>query len=565
MPPNTNTQLDPDAVNLTKAIRQTESGGNFKASGKSGEYGAYQFTEPTWNATSAKYGVNVHLKDATPEQQNEVAYKQVKEWKDKGNNVGQIASMWNAGEKRPNAYLENNVGTNKYGVHYDTPTYAKNVATTYQELKKGKTNTPDVAKPVDNRDALQKTSDVVGSIFPGKQVGQAIGTLGGLAYEKLKGAFGGQDNSKYYDTSAPSPLQVAGDVAQGALMVGTGMPEEAGALNVFGKEIPTLGRATTTLGRIGQSTAIGAGFGLTGGLKEGETNVGQLSRDTLTGGAVGGALGGASELVSKVANSLPKRIASSFLKGKGVGDKEIQYALDKGLGSPKSMLSGSDTSIKTLGGKLGDILTSPQYKDFTVPGRDILNKVAQDFPDAGLSRVDLVKKLQSIVPLKASLVKNLLTGSLNLDELHTLNSALGKNTFKTVFDGVEVKANKEIGNAVYHTISDIIKNVAPETVPIFDDLSKEYPLNSSLNALIQRGEKAKFLTLKDLVALSGGFSLGGLPGAASAYGVEKLANSPTVNLKSMGLLNKLAQPGAQGVARATRGPLMNTLIGAINH
>lgn len=129
-------QLDPDAVNLAKAIRQTESGGNFTAQGKSGEYGGYQFTEPTWNAWSKKYGVNVPLQQATPEQQNEVAYKQIKEWKDAGNNVGNIASLWNSG--KPDAYLDTNYkGTNSHGVAYDVPAYAKSVATAYQSLKAG--------------------------------------------------------------------------------------------------------------------------------------------------------------------------------------------------------------------------------------------------------------------------------------------------------------------------------------------------------------------------------------------------------------------------------------------
>lgn len=137
MPQTQPTQLDPDAVNLAKAIRQTESGGNFQAKGKSGEYGGYQFTLPTWQKTASKYGVNVPLNQATPEQQNEVAYKQIKEWKDQGNNVGQIASMWNAGEGKPNAYLEGNAGVNKYGAKYDTAAYAKSVATAYQTIKKG--------------------------------------------------------------------------------------------------------------------------------------------------------------------------------------------------------------------------------------------------------------------------------------------------------------------------------------------------------------------------------------------------------------------------------------------
>lgn len=139
----TTTQLDPTIVNLTKAIRQTETGGDFHASGKSGEYGAYQFTEPTWVGLSKKYGINTSLRDATPDQQNEAAYKQIAEWKSQGKNVGQIASMWNAGEGEPDAYTgtfrsgKAATGVNSYGVHYDVPSYARSVATAYQKLKTG--------------------------------------------------------------------------------------------------------------------------------------------------------------------------------------------------------------------------------------------------------------------------------------------------------------------------------------------------------------------------------------------------------------------------------------------
>lgn len=128
--------LDQDAVNLSKAIRQTESGGNFQAKGKSGEYGAYQYTAPTWDAYAKKHGVNVSLDQATPEQQNEVTYKQIKEWKDSGYNPGQIASLWNSG--KPDAYLDTSYkGVNKMGVSYDVPAYAKSVATAYQKIKSG--------------------------------------------------------------------------------------------------------------------------------------------------------------------------------------------------------------------------------------------------------------------------------------------------------------------------------------------------------------------------------------------------------------------------------------------
>lgn len=136
MPPQ---QLDPQAVALAKAIRQTESGGDWNAKGASGEFGAYQFMPSTWDAYAREAGVNAAFGSASPDQQNEVAYKKIKQWKDQGYNVGQIASMWNAGPGKPDAYQEGWKGTvtlpNGQKVDYDTPAYAKKVAEAYQRLK----------------------------------------------------------------------------------------------------------------------------------------------------------------------------------------------------------------------------------------------------------------------------------------------------------------------------------------------------------------------------------------------------------------------------------------------
>ena len=127
--------LDTQVVDLAKAIRENESRGNFNARGASGEWGGYQFTQGTWDNYAKEAGVNAKWGEASPQQQNEVAYKKLKQWKDQGYNVGQIASMWNAGPGRPNAYAENWKGTNAYGVEYDTPAYAKKVAEAYQKYK----------------------------------------------------------------------------------------------------------------------------------------------------------------------------------------------------------------------------------------------------------------------------------------------------------------------------------------------------------------------------------------------------------------------------------------------
>ncbi len=128
-------QLDQDVVNLAKAIRQTESNGNFNARGASGEWGGYQFTKGTWDKYTKDAGISANWGEASPAQQNEVVYHKLKQWKDAGYNPGQIASMWNAGEAKPNAYRENWRGVNEYGVAYDTPAYAEKVAKYYQSLK----------------------------------------------------------------------------------------------------------------------------------------------------------------------------------------------------------------------------------------------------------------------------------------------------------------------------------------------------------------------------------------------------------------------------------------------
>jgi hypothetical protein len=192
MDPQNQNQLDPQVVNLTKAIRQVESGGNFQAKGKSGEYGAYQFMPGTWASSSQKYlGQSIPLDQATPEQQNEVAYKKIKDLKDQGLNVGQIASDWNSGD--PNTYLDPEAkGTNSAGANYDVPAYAEKVANTYQGLKgqsagaQGTNQTDATKKPgfLDNLKAsfTQAVSNEIGYVGEGLGiVSPALPVAGGVA------------------------------------------------------------------------------------------------------------------------------------------------------------------------------------------------------------------------------------------------------------------------------------------------------------------------------------------------------------------------------------------------
>lgn len=153
---------DPSIVNLAKAIRYAETSNAADAytkPGASGEYGAYQFEPATWNNLASKYGVNTPLNQASPQQQNAVAYNYLVDLKSKGYNPAQIASIWNSGSPDPTG----KVGTNSSGVAYDTPAYVQKVYGAYQDYKTaGQTATPQpTASP--SVDSGQQT---YGATFP---------------------------------------------------------------------------------------------------------------------------------------------------------------------------------------------------------------------------------------------------------------------------------------------------------------------------------------------------------------------------------------------------------------
>lgn len=237
--------LDPNVVNLTKAIRAVESGADFTARGKSGEFGAYQFIPATWANASQKFlGAQVPLEQATPVQQNEVAYKQVKAWKDAGYNVGQVASMWNAGAGRPNAYLEGNKGVNSQGVSYDTADYARKVALAYQSFKAN--NPAGVHAVAPEAPAEQKnqygawfpaddsdTAMVSGLKMLGNVPSSAVHLVGGIASMLLHPV----------DTVKGIGNTIAGGLQEGAQGIGSALS---------GKDMSTENEATQTFDAVKQ-------------------------------------------------------------------------------------------------------------------------------------------------------------------------------------------------------------------------------------------------------------------------------------------------------------------------
>ena len=138
------------AKKLALAIRNTESGGNYKARGESGEYGAYQFMPSTWRSWSSKYLGNANA-EMTRANQNKVAVSHINSLFNKGYNPRQIALAWNAGSPKEVK------GVNKYGVKYDSGAYANKVMSNYKKGEEKKYIAPNFWHHIDDKREEQYT------------------------------------------------------------------------------------------------------------------------------------------------------------------------------------------------------------------------------------------------------------------------------------------------------------------------------------------------------------------------------------------------------------------------
>lgn len=524
-------QLDPSIVALMHGLKVAEgTNGNYNAVGDKGTAvgigqwsnqvnGTPQPIQPgqvplNFQNQAKQYGFDPN--DFSPENQNKVIYAHLSADKKAGLTPEQILSKWNSGD--PNKYLNpaTSTGVSSVGT-YDVGSYVKRGMAAAQQYAQQNKSTPveqnhdkNFLENITSGNLLGAGKQALDFLFP------IVGDIGG----DIAG------------TNKKNWLQQAADLGLSALPFIPGIGEGGGLLKLAG---------------------IGAGSGALGSIAQtGKLDAGNIAEGAAVGGLTGGALGGAGALFGKVADMLPQRIARSFLPG--INEETAQYAVQKGLGAPEKMLAESEASIKNLGSQLSDAINKKmntgfgQYKGFTTTIDDLLPKIQQQFPNAGIDAETLGQKLMQVAPNQKTLINKLVSGEgLNLEELHKLNSDVGANTFKSVFDNPGTKAGKAIASSFYHAASDNLKQIVPESAPIFDQFSKEYPLNTALKKLIRSGQKGKAITLKDIVATLGGLSVGGPIGAGATLLGEKAVTNPTVNLRAAGLISKLANVPTAGL------------------
>jgi hypothetical protein len=522
--------LDQDAVNLAKAIRQVESGGDFSATGRSGEFGAYQFTQPTWNSASKKYGVNTPLSSATKEQQNEVAYKQIKEWKDSGYNPGQIASMWNSG--KPDAYLDPNyTGTNKQGVKFDVPAYAKSVATAYHTIKGGgevgidPNNPSSTAAPQDNQSFLQKAGGFLGGLA--KNITEPVATMIARPYQLASSLINPNQTDDqlanvpglsaiYGKMPVPNNTQdLAKDVGRGAQTVALGI------------------NPSSFIGAVGMGALSGAGAGLE------ETGT---AGGALKGGLVGTALGAVGGGISKLLQKIPTRITQDAFKG--MKSEEVQRALaTKTIGTKASLLKQSQVAVNEFGRTIDDMVAQSPHLG---AGSNALQDTLQQFPEYagknGLSK--LMTKVKPLIPdeyfgkaidgtavdrsIILQYIDRVVNGTANLFEKNKVRSALDMAT-EGSYNRLARSLNPTLGHGVAMRLADSLRNevqtAIPETIPIFSEFAKEMGIKAALNKVVNK-TAGGLIRWSDVIPFLTGNALGGPVAGLAGIATQRVAQSP---------------------------------------
>lgn len=384
------------------------------------------------------------------------------------------------------------------------------------------------------RPTLQDVSDKVSSIFPGQKVGQAIGTLAGAAISKAKGTY---DN---YDLSAPTPLQVAGDVGQGALTVAA----------------PGIGGETVGA-RIGANAALGAGIGATGAIAN-KKGIGDVAKSSLEGGLLGGAASGIGEVLSALTKNLPSWLTRGYLSKLKPGTEED--ALNRiSLGSPTKMLEKSTSAVKSYEDQVQSILNHPQYEEETGKVGNAISDVIDNHSDAELNPKKVVNILKQVAPNSKAIVQKVANGEATLAEQNALRKELDIATRKAYTDNPNLSFSKKVGKTMADFLRNNVQSTATETEPIFSEYSKEMNVNSALRDAVSKSKPK--ITLTDIAAGMTGYKVGGLSGAGEAVLAEKILRNPSTGVaaaKGAQALGRI-EPAVSALVKGTKAPIIKSV------
>jgi hypothetical protein len=361
----------------------------------------------------------------------------------------------------------------------------------------------------------------IGSVTGANAVGDSLGTAGFDAGQIVQGK-----------NPFTNPAKVGGVTQPGLNPAANAHPlQEAGGIIQGGATVAGLGAAPAT---IGGAIGIGAGAGglsSAGSALAGGADVGSALKQGAIGAAVGGGTAGAIAGAGKVLSMLPNRLVQSALP-KLDPDNVDDVLNNTKLGTINGMLQDSKTAVSDGGSQIDDILHSAQYATNTGNGNQALTDAALAFPHSNYTADDVLGAAKQVVPGYAKTLDQINDGTATLADKNEVRSAIDMATKKIFTDSPQVSATKTLAASLASELRDEVKTTAPETQPVFDDLSKELNLRTALASVSKKLGTKSPINLYSIVS----FLAGGLPAALG----EEFVHSPATSIATAKAVNAVA-------------------------
>lgn len=567
---------DQDALDLTHAIALQESGQdgkpNYNAIGDAGtSKGAYQWQPGNFEAAAKTAGLDPS--DFSPENQDRVAYAEVKGYKDKGYDPGEIASMWNSGS--PNNW-QNHSGTttiNGKEISYDTPAYVKGVQKYYQQIKSprqtqqsnglptgqpalessntgGLPQAPAAPTPLlsasqdlsadtptssDNLGTdlsirLQQGTQAASAGIAAASKGDVLGAASGLLQTAGAGAGAIGDVVNRGVELIPGVKQVEGLLGQGIGALAKTPTGQAVVQSIedFSNKNPELAKD------------IGAGFNIVTAIPilRGLGVVANIGKDavaqSLKGVAEKSFVDGAPDIIGST-KAGARFMSANPTVAKDMVDRRLVGNIVNGEFSTKEATNKAWSTITDLNKQVDSILSRPEFASQAQDGQSIAQKAISGFtdrtgqtiegiPQSGLTPSELIANAKKLDPNNALLWDKFEAGQANWKDINELRSSLDskvKKVFigKASIDAPDVITSKENGALLSGAMRDSLQTAIPQTSVPFGEMSTLFKIQKALEYMdgkkIKPGSLAKFAGHVAGIGAGGtiGSLVGGAPGA----------------------------------------------------
>lgn len=338
-------------------------------------------------------------------------------------------------------------------------------------------------------DILEKMEKIVGSVFPGRKIGESLGNIAAAGIQAAKG--NAEEAGYILDQQVPVP-QLIGDYANAgltAISAGAGLAKNAAA-------------------RIGQSAALGAGLGGTRAVAEGDS-IEEVAKDAAIGGAIGGAIPAVGEAIKgfgRLLGGAGDKIQMSVIKPTQA-DLKDGFSLDT---IKKYDLGGSLTQSLSKTENVMDDLTR-QLNDNIEAGvpvnlQKVFQEAANELTEKKVSNFGSNTSVQKALEQLRNEVDTIVDegGEIALKDAQLVKRGAGHmGAWMFGQRDPDSTARERVYNVFYTKIKEAIEKASPEgTKEINKQISELIPV---MNALIRRipiAERNNALGLSDIVALS---------------------------------------------------------------